>query len=387
MAKKKDSEEKINFEELDDKSKNKLINDAFAVLDSVNARASMLDNAQSNITDFEDTGCYILNALLSGNLKGGFPGGRMSVLAAPSSAGKSLIALQTAAYAQKKGKTVVIFDSENADSVEFAQNVGLDVSKVKYFPCFTIEECTFAIYKFLKFVSDNNMENKFFIVIDSLAAMSSELDTKRIEAENSASDMGTFAKSLKKLIKTCVSMAASSKTTIVATNHIYNDPSALYPGIEKKQPGGEAVIYFPSTIVQLSKNAVKEDNNYKIEDKATLGGADRSGIIITGLSIKNRICKPYVKANMYLSWENGFSKYYGLLDLALEFGILYNKAGFIYSYTNEEEAGITRDTRLGSSKELAFSEEFWEKYIPVLQRAIDEHWKYKMHNREETELS
>lgn len=78
MAKK--SDETVDFSTLDSTAKEKLLNKAFAQLDECNPDAVMLDKAQSNIESFEDTGCYILNALLSGELKGGFPEGRLSIL-------------------------------------------------------------------------------------------------------------------------------------------------------------------------------------------------------------------------------------------------------------------------------------------------------------------
>ena len=127
MAKKKE-ESKVDYSTLSDKDKQKLIEKAWAVLDDGNSQASMLSQALSNINTFDDTGCCILNALLSGRIVGGgFPEGRMTVMAAPSSVGKSYIGLQAAALAQKKGKRILIFDSENAIDREFATNLGLDV--------------------------------------------------------------------------------------------------------------------------------------------------------------------------------------------------------------------------------------------------------------------
>ena len=152
MAKKKE-ETKIDFTTLSDKEKQKIIDKAWAVLDDSNPEASMLSEALSNINTFDDTGCCMLNALLSGRIvDGGFPEGRMTVLAAPSSVGKSYIGLQAAALAQKKGKRILIFDSENAIDREFASNLGLDVSKVKYFPVKSIEQCKNSMYAFLDFV-------------------------------------------------------------------------------------------------------------------------------------------------------------------------------------------------------------------------------------------
>lgn len=158
MAKKKE-ETKIDFSTLSDKEKQKIIDKAWAVLDDTNPEASMLSEALSNINTFDDTGCCMLNALLSGRIvDGGFPEGRMTVLAAPSSVGKSYIGLQAAALAQKKGKRILIFDSENAIDREFASNLGLDVSKVKYFPVKSIEQCKNSMYAFLDFVDKQGMK-------------------------------------------------------------------------------------------------------------------------------------------------------------------------------------------------------------------------------------
>jgi hypothetical protein len=55
-----------------------------------------------------------------------------------------------------------------------------------------------------------------------------------------------------------------------------------------------------------------------------------TGIAIRGLSIKNRVVKPYMEGSMYISWQKGLRKYYGLLELAQEFDLIYNKAGKLY---------------------------------------------------------
>lgn len=370
MAKKNDAAP--DFNSLSEREQNNLIHKAFGLLSEFSVQSTLLEDAQSNINNFEDTGCYILNALLSGDLKGGFPEGRMSVLAAPSSVGKSYIGLQTAAIAQKKGKHVIIFDSEFAIDKEFATNMGLDISKVQYFPVKSVEQCKNAIFKFLNFVYENNMSGQFFVLIDSLGAMISEMDYKRLEKESDAADMGTAAKAMKQLIKVCCTMSGQTNTTIICTNHIYDDPNQLYSPIggEKPMPGGRAVRYLPSTIVQMSATNIKEgDDKRKIKDEAAVGSKDIVGIAVTGTSIKNRVCKPYMKADMYISWERGLSPYYGLFDLASDFDLLTNKAGRIYITETGELLGYKAD--------VIENAEFWEKFMPTLQAKIDSAWKYK----------
>lgn len=370
MAKKTDKE-KVEFSSLSEKERNKMVNKALDCLNEFSDQCTFLDQAQSNVDSFEDTGCYILNALLSGELNGGFPEGRMSLLAAESSVGKSYIGLQTAAIAQKKGKTVLIFDSEYAIDKDFASNLNLDPSKTKIFPVRTIEQAKSAIFKFLSVVIENNMQGQFFILVDSLANMVSALDMSRADKGSDAADMGTRARAMKAFLQMCITMSGQSKTTIVCTNHIYDNPNALFPTLVKPMPGGKCVTYLPSTILQLSAVNVKEGDDRKIDEESTKSGKGLLGKAITGLSVKNRICKPFVTANMYISWRNGMNKYYGLLDLAQEFGLVINRAGRFYLASDPEGKSI------GTRKTLLTDAEFWEGFMPTLQKSINEEWHYK----------
>lgn len=387
MAKKKE-QEKIDFDSLDEKARKKQIENAFNQINEFSTLASMLCDAQSNIESFDDTGCYILNALLSGYLRGGFPEGRMTVLAAESSVGKSYIALKTAALAQAQGKYVMIFDSEYAIDNKFASNLGVDTTKVKYMPVKTIEQCRNALYKFLDYVINNGMEGKFLVIVDSLANMQSDLDLSRAEKDSAASDMGTRARSMKSFLQMCINMSGQSKTTIICTNHVYDNPNAKYPSIIKPQPGGKCVTYLPSTVVQLSAVNVKEDDDRKIGEEAVAGGKGLIGKAITGLSIKNRVCKPFVTADMFISWKNGLSKYYGLMELAQEFELMYNKGGYMYLYDTPENRAYLADVkhesdidaalnkRLGSRGDINQNAEFWEDYLDTLQKLLSKHWHY-----------
>ena len=383
MARKKDTEEN-EVKILTDKEKQKLIEKAWSILDAGNSEASMLCDALSNIESYEDTGCYILNALMSGKFKeGGFPEGRTTILGAPSSVGKSYIGLKAAAIAQKKGKTILIFDSENAIDNKFASNLGLDVTKVKYFPVRSIEQCKNNMYAFLSFVLENKLKGQFFILVDSLAGMMSELDFKRLEKESDSADMGTRAKAMRGFIQMMNTMSAATKTTIVCTNHVYENPGAMYPPLEKSMPGGLAVKYFASTVIQLSARQIKEDDTkVKTGDKAAIGSKGMTGIIIRGISVKNRVVRPYMEAEMYISWEKGLRKYYGLLDLALKFNVVYNKMGKIYIPSGVE--GV-EDEFLGNRTKVENDRNVWERLMPILEEKLQEEWCYNVNNIDEVE--
>jgi len=85
-----------------------------SIIDEHNADACFLsENALSNFTECYDTGCYALNAILTGKLReGGVPQGRIIGFSGESGTGKTLITCKILANAQKKGVIPVIFDSE-----------------------------------------------------------------------------------------------------------------------------------------------------------------------------------------------------------------------------------------------------------------------------------
>lgn len=257
-------------------------------------------------------------------------------------------------------------------------------------PVKSIEQCKNALYKFLQFVIDNGMEGKFFVLVDSLGNMMSELDMSRAEKDSTAVDMGTRARAMKSFLQMCINMSGQSKTTIVCTNHVIDNPGAQFPSIVKPQPGGKCVTYLPSTVLQLSATNVKEGDDRKIDEEDVGGGKGLIGKAVTGLSIKNRVCRPFVTADMFISWKTGLSKYYGLLELAQEFGLIYNKAGRYYLSDTEENRSYLSEVKgvakgkvedvlekmIGTRKELIKDEEFWEEYMDTLQKLVKRNWHY-----------
>lgn len=338
------------------------------LIDKVNPFATYLnDNALSSVKSYIDTGSYVLNAIISGSCFGGVPEGRVTVLAGPSMTAKTYFIMQLCANAQKKGKVVVLFDTENAIDPETAERFGLDLAKVKYVPCITIEQTRNAIYKFLSGVRDAKLYGKFFIAIDSLGNLQSEMDINRMEKDNTSSDVGTKARAMKTLMQTCTNLGAMTKTTVVMTNHVYDDPSAMYPSLEKNMPGGRAVVYLPSVTIQLARKPIKDDG--KNEDaKLSPNQKNYSGVVIKALTVKNRIIKQYIEGEMFISFSNGLDRYFGLLDIAVGMGSVI-QAGATYQ--------LPDGTKLGYFSKWRKDENLWQNVIiPDLEKKMKIAWSY-----------
>lgn len=337
-------------------------------IDEINPYATYLDKSTlSRVDNYIDTGSLALNAIIAGSLYKGVPEGRVIQFAGPSGCGKTFFVQKIIANAQKMGKYVIIFDSENAIDPESAINFGIDPTKVKYVSAGTVENTRNAIYKFLSGVAKTDKIGKFLIVIDSLANMESELGESRMDKESVSSDMGTFAKSVKSLLKTCTKWSALSKTPIVFTNHIYDNPNQMYPTIEKEYPGGRYARYMPSVTVQMSKVGTKDDGGSTIDNTLVAGQKSYSGVTLKCLTVKNRFIKPYMEVSLYLSFATGLDKYYGLLEIMRGLGVVVLD-GKTYKDWNGESLGFYKSWRK--------DKEVWKKLLPELETRLQKEWAF-----------
>jgi recombination protein RecA len=342
---------------------------ALEVLEEGNPFASFLkDSSLSKVDKWFSTGSYVLDAIISGKMRnGGVPSGRMTMLYGESMTLKSSIVQKILANAQKQGLVPVIFDTENAIDPEGAERLGLDISKVKYVPIFNIEQCRNTIHKFLSGIKEKGLEGKFIIAIDSLGNLESALETSRIEKDSVSVDMGTRARAIKSLLRTCTQLSAITKTAIIVTNHLYDNPGDLHPTLVKNMPGGKACVYLPSVSVQLMRKPVKEDAVKSETSGLAVGQRNYVGIIIRALTTKNRFVKQYLEGELYVSFANGTDKYHGLLDLAVGLGII-QQTGSTYSFEGE---------KIGYAKSFINDSVFWEnKIIPLIDENIKTEWTY-----------
>lgn len=339
-------------------------------IDEVNPYATYLDNnTLSTVREWIDTGSYVLNSIISGSRNGGIPKGRVTLIAGESMTGKSLFVQKILANAQKMGLHPVIFDTESAIDPEGATRLGLDISKVKYVPCTSIEQTRNAVFKFLNSIKENKLEGKFIVAIDSLGNLQSELELARMDKESTSADMGTKARAMKTLLQTCTNLGAITQTTFVITNHVYDDPSAMYPSIEKNMPGGKSVVYLPSVTVQLARKPLKDDGEKTVANSTlAVGQKSYAGIIIRALTRKNRFIKQYLEGEMYLSFSTGLDRYYGLLDLAVGMGVVIQNGA---TYT------LADGTKLGYAKNWRNNTKLWEETIlPQLEEKMKIEWSY-----------
>lgn len=348
----------------------------FSKLDKLNPDASILsENALSNVDSWIDTGCMVLNAIISGSLYGGVPAGRITGFSGPSAAGKTYIINKILAKAQEQGITPVIFDTEAAIDKSSTIGVGLNPEMVKYVPVQTVESCRNQISTFLDSVMEAKMQGKFIISIDSLGNLASQKELDDAEKDKSAMDMGTRAKGLKSMMRLLTFKAAQAGITILFSNHTYDDPAAMFPTLVKSQSGGKGPVYLSSVLVQLAKRDEKHDKG-NTSDEILPEANKVSGTTLRALTVKNRFVPPFLECEMYLNFKKGLDRLSGLREMAVNHGVVEQTGStFVLPSSKEGEPG----KKLGYYKNWKDDEQLWEETIlPKLEDKLKEQYSYSI---------
>jgi RecA/RadA recombinase len=346
------------------------INDAFKLLDDLNPDAAFLnENTLSTVKEWIDTGCMSLNAIISGSLYGGIPMGRITGFAGPQACGKTLMVNKIMANAQKKGMHIVYFDTENALDPDTSKNLGCDPQKIKHCPIEIIEDCRNQIVKFLKNIIEKGLQGKVLLAIDSLGNLISAREAKIIEDGKDSADMGARAVALKSMLRAITHVSAKANCPVIFTNHIYDNPGALYPTLVKSQSGGSGPLYMSSVLVQMAtkQERVGKSDNKNSNDEIVAMGKDVNGLTMRALTTKNRFVPPFQEIEMYLNFKTGLSKYSGLLEMSEKLGVL-EKQGHRHAFNGEV---------LGFYKEWRDNEDIWNKILPKLEEIVQKEFKFK----------
>ena len=164
--------------------------------------------------EFISTGVATLNILFGGGIDRGIPVGRVSMIAADSSLGKSFVGLKIAKNAQAKGKSVILFDAEKAYSTAMAENLGINKDEILVIQETSLEKVT---QQFMNIVDElgEDIKNTLFI-IDSWNVLVSSKTIDDASAGNDKVDMTTAKKK-----NTLAKLLLNSGATVFVINQIY----------------------------------------------------------------------------------------------------------------------------------------------------------------------
>ena len=266
--------------------------------------------AAGDITDYVDTGSYIVNALVSGSLFGGLPSNKVTALAGESSTGKTFFALSVVRNFLDANPTggVIYFETESAISRDMIESRGIDSKRMVLFPVATIEEfrtqaCR-ILDKYLKEPKDERVPMMF--VLDSLGMLSTSKEMEDVANDKQVRDM-TKSQLIKGAFRVLTLKLGQAQVPMIVTNHTYDVIGSYVPA--KEMGGGTGLKYAASTIIYLGKKKEKD-------------GTELVGNIIKCEAKKSRLTKEGSKIETRLFFdERGLDRYYGLLELGEQYGV------------------------------------------------------------------
>lgn len=254
----------------------------------------------SDIDEFIHTGNYLLNAQMSGSLRGGYPNARSLGVSGDSGTGKTFLAMNAVHNAQKQGYVAFYIDSEGAlDSKDF-ENFGIDMSLLNYKRMAKISEVKFYINDIIK-TAEANPGLKMILIVDSLTHLNTDKEVNDISKGSNAQDMGLRAKELRALFKSFTLDLSNLKIPLIFTAHNYAGQDQ-YAG--KTMSGGGGPLYAASVVMMLAKGHLKDDE----EDEKK-----KTGVIVRCNTDKNRLAKPE-RIEFHIGFHKGMNPYVGLQD-------------------------------------------------------------------------
>jgi len=263
----------------------------------------------SDVTGFIDTGSYVLNALLSGSIYGGLPNNKISCLAGDPATGKTFYALGIASQFLKDHEegVVIYFDTEQAVTTDMFESRGIDTNRIAVVPVATIEDFKTQALKIVNDVLETPEDERkpMFMVLDSLGMLSTEKEMNDSAEGKNVRDM-TKAQQTKATFRVLTLKLGKANIPMLLTNHTYQVIGAYVP--TKELGGGIGLKYAASTILTLSKS----------KDKGEEGVV---GNFIKCTNYKNRFVKENTQVETRLNYTTGLSRYYGLTDLAIKYGV------------------------------------------------------------------
>jgi RecA/RadA recombinase len=281
----------------------------------------------------------MMNVALSGSLDGGVSSG-LTIIAGLSKHFKTSYALLVAASYLNADKDAVLlfYDSEFGSPQAYFESFGIDVSRVLHCPIKDVEELKLDLVNQL---DQMDRKDKVFIIIDSIGNLASKKELEDAINEKSVTDMSR-AKAIKGLFRMVTPYLTIKNVPCFGIAHTYSEMS-LFP--KEIVSGGRGITYSANNVWIIGRQ----------QDKV---GTEVKGYHFIINIEKSRFVKEKSKIPISVSWEGGIEKYSGLIDLAIEAGII-TKTGQFCQLTDLENGGFLE----GKVRPKAIKNEYWEALI------------------------
>jgi recombination protein RecA len=279
------------------------------------------------------TGSISLDAALG---VGGFPRGRINEIFGPESSGKTTIALQVIAEAQKKGGIAAFIDVEHALDPGYARKLGVDVDNLLVSQPDYGEQ---ALEITAHLVASGQID---VLVVDSVAAL---VPKSELDGEMGDSHMGLQARLMSQALRKLTGSVSKSRTCLIFINQIREKIGVMF-GNPETTTGGRALKFYASIRLDIRRIGAIKDGD------AVVGNRTKVKVV------KNKVASPFREAEFDIIYGEGVSKEGDLLDLGVAQNLV-EKSGSWFSYKGE---------RIGQGRENARQ---FLKDNPDIRTAVD----------------
>src|ERR1700761_6879471 len=300
--------------------KRKAIDLALVAMDKQFGKGAVLRLGADNAVPVSviSSGCLSVDAALG---VGGFPRGRVVEVYGPESSGKTTLALQLIAQAQKLGGVAAFIDAEHALDPGYARKLGVDTDNLLVSQPDTGEQ---ALEITAALVQSGAID---VAIVDSVAAL---VPKAELDGEMGDNHVGLHARLMSQALRKLTGMVARTNTCMVFINQIREKIGVMF-GSPETTTGGRALKFYSSVRVDIRRISA-------IKDGETIVG-NRTRVKV----VKNKVASPFKEAEFDILYGEGTSREGDLIDMGVSKNMV-EKSGSWFSYRGE---------RIGQGRENA----------------------------------
>jgi recombination protein RecA len=297
---------------LQSQDKKKTLEAAISQIEKAFGRGSVMRLGQQTGLDIEviSTGCLGLDLALG---IGGFPKGRIIEIYGPESSGKTTLALQTIAEAQKLGGVGAFIDAEHALDPSYAKKLGINVDDLFV----SQPDCGEQALEIAETLVRSGAID--VLVIDSVAAL---VPKAELEGDMGDSHMGLHARLMSQALRKLTGTVSKTGCIVIFINQIRQKIGVIF-GNPETTTGGNALKFYTSVRLDIRRTG-------QIKDKDALIG-NQTKIKV----VKNKMAPPFKMIDVDIMYGEGISKTSELIDLGVCAGLV-EKTGSWFSLNGEK---------------------------------------------------